>query len=93
MLYAEAVRTLAAQRDAKIKNADDVVVDPRNPADVITMMGSLTMDTPAGSITMSKYGKTWVAARDFYILRSRNVGGGRIAWAPIHTYSQVLMGQ
>jgi hypothetical protein len=42
---------------------------------------------------MSKYGKTWVATRDFYILRSRNVGGGRIAWAPIHTYSQVLMGQ
>ncbi len=93
MLYAEAVRTLAAQRDAKIKNADDVVVDPRNPADVVATMGSLTMDTPAGSISMSKYGKTWVATRDFYILRSRNVGGGRIAWAPIHTYSQVLMGQ
>jgi ABC-type branched-subunit amino acid transport system substrate-binding protein len=92
MLYGEAVRTLAAQNKAGIKNRDGTLVDPRNPADVVAMMSTLTMDTPAGSITMSKYGKTYLATRDFYILRSRDVGGGRIAWAPIFTYSQVLLG-
>jgi ABC-type branched-subunit amino acid transport system substrate-binding protein len=93
MLYAKAVETLAGQRDEGIKNRDGEEMDPRNPAHVITMMATLSMDTPAGPITMGKYGKTYVATRDFYILRSRDVGAGRMAWAPLYTYSQVRMGQ
>jgi ABC-type branched-subunit amino acid transport system substrate-binding protein len=95
MLYAEAVKTLAEQRDAKVLRvgSDKDIVDPRTPADVIAVMAKLSINTPAGSITMSKYNKTYVATRDFYILRSRDVGGGRIAWAPLYTYAQVRMGQ
>ncbi len=100
MLYAEAVKTLAGQRQAGVTekgallgNSLEDLVDPRNPAHVIGTMAKLTIDTPAGSITMSKYGRTYVATRDFYILRSRDVGGGRIAWMPIYTYPQVRLGQ
>jgi ABC-type branched-subunit amino acid transport system substrate-binding protein len=100
MLYAEAVRTLSSQnkagvteKGAGLSSTSETLVDPRNPADVIATMAKLTLDTPAGSITMSGYGKTYVATRDFYILRSRDVAGGRIAWAPIYTYSQVRLGQ
>lgn len=93
MLYARAVEILAQQRDEGIKNSAGETLDPRNPLHVIEMMASLDLDTPAGLITMGKYGKTYVATRDFYILRSRDVGGGRIAWAPVYTYSQVRMGQ
>ena len=57
------------------------------------MMASMSMDTPAGAVTMGTYGKTYVATRDFYILRSRDVDGGRIGWAPLYTYPQVRMGQ
>jgi ABC-type branched-subunit amino acid transport system substrate-binding protein len=100
MLFAEAVRTLSAQRQAGVTEhgaglsaTSEALVDPRNPADVIGTMAKLTIETPAGSITMSDYGKTYVATRDFYILRSRDVGAGRMAWAPIYTYSQVRLGQ
>lgn len=95
-LYAEGVKRVAAERaienkENKLKETERV--DVHDPADVIAAMAKLTMDTPAGSITMAKYSKTYVATRDFYILRSKDVGGGRIAWAPLHTYSQVRMGQ
>jgi ABC-type branched-subunit amino acid transport system substrate-binding protein len=100
MIYAEAVLTLSAQkqagvteRGAGLSTTSEALVDPRNPADVIGTMAKLTVDTPAGSITMSEYGKTYIATRDFYILRSRDVGAGRMAWAPIYTYSQVRLGQ
>ncbi len=93
MLYGKAVETLASQRSEGIRTREGELVDPRNPVDVIAMMSTLSMDTPAGAITMSEYGKTYVATRDFYILRSRDAGGGRVAWAPLYTYSQVLMGQ
>jgi ABC-type branched-subunit amino acid transport system substrate-binding protein len=88
MLYARGVEAVIAQRAA-----GDSTVDPSDPADVIAAMANLTMDTPAGPITMSPYGKTYVATRDFYILRSKDVGGGRVAWSPIKTYSQVLLGE
>jgi ABC-type branched-subunit amino acid transport system substrate-binding protein len=95
MLYAEAVKVVAELRDAKVLRAgsEKDIVDPRNPADVVSAMASLTINTPAGSITMAKYTKTYIAIRDFYILRSKDVGAGRIAWAPLYTYSQVRMGQ
>ena len=93
MLYARAVEMLAQQRDEGIKNSIGEVMDPRNPAHVIEMLANMSMDTPAGAISMGEYGKTYVATRDFYILRSRDVGGGRMAWAPLFTYPQVRMGQ
>jgi ABC-type branched-subunit amino acid transport system substrate-binding protein len=95
MLYAEAVKVVAQQQKDRVLRvgSDKDIVDPRNPADVIAMMATLSIDTPAGSISMSKYSKTYVATRDFYILRSRDVGGGRVGWAPLYTYSQVRLGQ
>ena len=69
------------------------MMDPRNPAHVIEMMASLWHGHPDRSITMGKYSKTYVVTRDFYILRSRDVGAGRIGWAPLYTYPQVRMGQ
>jgi ABC-type branched-subunit amino acid transport system substrate-binding protein len=97
MLYAEAVKLVAQRHDAKVLRAgsEKDVVDPRNPVDVIAAMATLNMDTPAGPITMTPYAskRTYVATRDFYILRSKDVGGGRIAWAPIQTYSQVRLGE
>ena len=88
MLYARGVEAVGAQWAG-----GDRSVDPSDPADVIAAMARLSMDTPAGPITMSAYGKTYVATRDFYILRSKDVGGGRVAWSPIKTYSQVLLGE
>jgi ABC-type branched-subunit amino acid transport system substrate-binding protein len=96
MLYAEAVKAVKAQRileDQENKLDKSERVDPRNPGDIVSAMATLTINTPAGSITMAKYTKTYIAIRDFYILRSKDVGAGRIAWAPLYTYSQVRMGQ
>ena len=86
MLYAKGVEEVARLAD------DGEDVDPRDPADVIEAMSELTMDTPAGPITMGQRSKTYVATRNFYIMRSRDVGGGRIAWAPLYTYTQVRLG-
>jgi branched-chain amino acid transport system substrate-binding protein len=79
MLFAEGVKTLNG--------------DTSDPAKVIEAMKTLSMDTPTGTVTMSKYSKGFVGTRDFYILRSENVGGSRIAWVPVRTYSQVLLGE
>ena len=94
MLYAEGVKKATEQRAAGLMNADEKLVDPSNPADVIAAMSSLNMETPSGYVTVTPYssGKTYLATRDFFILRSKDVGGGRIAWAPIKTYAQVLLG-
>jgi hypothetical protein len=89
MLYVEGVRKVAEARAAGITDEDGRLVDPSDPAAVIAAMSTLTMDTPAGLVTMSEYGKGYIPTRDFYILTSRDVGGGRIAWVPIKTYAQV----
>ncbi len=89
MLYAEGVKLVADARAAGVKDDNDELVDPSDPAAVIAAMSTLTMDTPSGLMTMSDYGKGYLPTRDFYILRSKDVGGGRIAWTPIKTYAQV----
>lgn len=92
MLYVEGVRKVAEARAAGVTDEKGKLVDPSDPAAVIAAMSSLTMDTPAGFVTMSGYSKGYVPTRDFYILTSKDVGGGRIAWAPIKTYAQVDLG-
>jgi hypothetical protein len=92
MLWVEGVRKVAEARAAGVTDEDGRLADPSDPAAVIAAMSSLTMDTPAGLLTMSGYGKGYVPTRDFYILTSKDVGGGRIAWAPIKTYAQVDLG-
>jgi branched-chain amino acid transport system substrate-binding protein len=81
MLYANALETLEG-------NTSDTEA-------VIDAMAHLTMDTPAGPITMRPYGfaKSYVPTRNFFIVRSRDVGGGRIAWVPVMTYPQVLLAE
>jgi ABC-type branched-subunit amino acid transport system substrate-binding protein len=93
MLYAEGVKLVAEARAAGVKGEDDNLVDPSDPAAVIAAMSTVTMDTPSGLMTMSAYGSSYLPTRDLYILRSKDVGGGRIAWTPIKTYAQVRLGE
>lgn len=62
------------------------------PAKVIQAMSTISIDTPAGKVTMSPYKDTYIGTRDFLIVESQNVGNG-ISWMPIYTYEQVLMGE
>ena len=65
--------------------------DP-TPAKVIAAMSTMSIDTPAGKITMSPYKDAYLGTRDFLIEKTETVNG-RISWAPIYTYSQVLLGE
>jgi hypothetical protein len=52
----------------------------------------MTFDGPAGSVTMEPYKDAFIPTRDFYIFETKQVGD-RIAWVPIYTYEQVLLGE
>jgi len=62
------------------------------PDALIKAMSTMTMDGPAGSVTLSPYKTIYIPTRDFFILESQQVGD-RIAWVPIYTYEQVLLGE
>jgi branched-chain amino acid transport system substrate-binding protein len=62
------------------------------PATLIKAMSTITMDGPAGSVTMAPYKTIYIPTRDFYIFKSEQVGD-RIAWVPIYTYPQVQLGE
>ena len=63
------------------------------PAKTIAAMSTMTLDTPAGKVTMAPYKDAYVGTRDFYILESKDVGGGRITWVPKFTFEQVQLGE
>jgi ABC-type branched-subunit amino acid transport system substrate-binding protein len=63
------------------------------PAKVIAAMSTMTMDTPAGKVTMAPYKDAYIGTRDFYILESKDVGNGRITWVPTYTFPQVQLGE
>ena len=62
------------------------------PAKVIEAMSTISIDTPAGKVTMSPYKDVYIGTRDFLMVETQKVGEG-ISWVPVHTYEQVLMGE
>lgn len=54
------------------------------PAALIDAMSNLTIDTPAGPYTMSKYQDMYVGDGAFYMMETQQVGD-RVAWVPIDT--------
>jgi branched-chain amino acid transport system substrate-binding protein len=62
------------------------------PAKTIEAMSNLTVDSPAGSVTIVPYKNAYIAKRDFYILEVQDVGGV-LTWVPVKTYPQVLLGE
>jgi branched-chain amino acid transport system substrate-binding protein len=62
------------------------------PAKVIEAMSNLTVDSPAGSVTIVPHENAFIAKRDFYILEVQDVGGV-LTWVPVKTYPQVLLGE
>jgi len=62
------------------------------PAALIEAMSTITLDTPAGSVTMKPYKDAFIPVRDWYILETKEVEG-RVAWVPIYTFEQVELGE
>ncbi len=60
------------------------------PATVIDAMSTISIDTPAGKVTMSPYEDTYIGTRDFFIVETQQVGDN-ISWVPMYTWEQVLM--
>jgi ABC-type branched-subunit amino acid transport system substrate-binding protein len=63
------------------------------PAKLIEVMSTMTLETPGGSMTMKPYKDGYIGTRDFFILQTKDVGGGRITWTPLYTYKQVFLGE
>jgi branched-chain amino acid transport system substrate-binding protein len=62
------------------------------PSTLIKAMSTMSFDTPTGKVTMSPYKDAYIPTRDWFILKTQQVGD-RITWVPIYTYSQVLLGE
>ena len=62
------------------------------PAKVIAAMSTMTMDTPAGKLTMQPYKDAYIPTRDWFILKVQSVNGVD-TWVPIYTYPQVTLGE
>ncbi len=52
-------------------------------------MSTMTMDTPSGTVTMSKYGSVYIGTGDLFICKTEMVDG-TYRWQPVYTYEQVL---
>jgi branched-chain amino acid transport system substrate-binding protein len=61
------------------------------PAKVIEAMSNMTLDTPAGKMTIVPYQTAFIAKRDFYIFEVQKVNDV-LTWVPVQTYPQVLLG-
>jgi branched-chain amino acid transport system substrate-binding protein len=77
MLYAEGL---------KVTDGDTT------PAKVIEAMSNMSLDTPAGKLTIVPHKNAFIAKRDFYILEVQKVGDA-LTWIPVKTYEQVLLGE
>jgi branched-chain amino acid transport system substrate-binding protein len=60
------------------------------PAKLIEAMSTVAYETPAGTYTMGKYQNAFIGTGDCFVLKTKDVGGGRVAWVPEYTYEQVL---
>ena len=62
------------------------------PASLIKAMSTLTLDTPAGSVTMQPYKEGYIPTRNWYIFKTQDVDG-QPRWTPLYTYEQVTLGE
>lgn len=62
------------------------------PAKVIEAMSTISLETPAGKVTMSPYKDVYIGTRDFLMVETQQIGDA-ISWVPIYTYEQVLLGE
>ena len=60
------------------------------PSKLVEAMSTISLDSPAGKYTMSPYETMYVGTGDVFMMKTEDVGGGRIAWVPQYTYKQVL---
>jgi branched-chain amino acid transport system substrate-binding protein len=64
-----------------------------SPAALIKAMSTITLTgMPGGDVTMQPYKGAYIPTRDWYIVKTEQVGD-RIAWVPIYTYEQVTLGE
>jgi branched-chain amino acid transport system substrate-binding protein len=61
------------------------------PSAVIEAMSNLSIDSPAGKVTIVPYQDAFIAKRDFFMLEVQEVNGV-LTWVPVKTYDQVLLG-
>ena len=61
------------------------------PAKIIEAMSDMSLDTPAGKMTIVPYEDAFISERDFYMLEVQKVDDV-LTWVPVHTYEQVLLG-
>ena len=59
------------------------------PAKLIEAMSSVTIDTPAGPYSMSKYQDMYVGTGSYFMMETKQVGD-RIAWVPVFQYDDLL---
>jgi branched-chain amino acid transport system substrate-binding protein len=59
------------------------------PDKLVEAMSTLSLDTPAGQYTMMPYQTAYVGKSDFFMMKTEDVGDGRIAWVPVYTYKQI----
>jgi branched-chain amino acid transport system substrate-binding protein len=63
-----------------------------SPDALIEAMSTITLDMPAGSMTMQPYKDGYIPTRDWYIQKTEKVGD-RIAWVPVKVIEQVTLGE
>ena len=51
----------------------------------------MSLDTPAGKVTIVPYQNAFIAQRDFFMLEVQKVDDV-LTWVPVKTYDQVLLG-
>ncbi len=64
----------------------------KTPAKVIEAMSTMSLDTPAGKVTIVPHKTAFIAQRDFYMLEVQRVGDV-LTWVPVKTFEQVLLGE
>jgi branched-chain amino acid transport system substrate-binding protein len=62
------------------------------PAALIEAMSTISLDMPAGKMTMQPYKDGFIPTRDWYIQKTEQVGD-RIAWVPVKVIEQVTLGE
>jgi branched-chain amino acid transport system substrate-binding protein len=61
------------------------------PSKVIPAIAGLSVDSPAGHVSLQSFKNAYIPKRDFYILEVQKVGD-KLTWVPVKTYNQVLLG-
>lgn len=61
-------------------------------AKTIAAMSTMSLDLPAGKVTMAPYKDAYIPTRDFFILKSGKLGDG-YTWTLVQTLQQVTLGE